>query len=124
MKVRLDFSLDAWINGVELDDIESLQDAKEQLLKMSLEEILEEGSVKDFNINEVDVEILEKKYKVKAFNIEYADPSEDLPKELVVDVVCAPEDLEDSIEMELYSATDELIGKFDYKILEEESEDE
>jgi hypothetical protein len=47
--VTFDFSLDAWIQNVEIE-ADDIEEAKEKLNKMSLEELVEEGYVKDFNI--------------------------------------------------------------------------
>jgi len=50
-----DFSLDIWMQNVEIE-AKDYEKAKEKLLNMSVDEILEEGYLKDFAIKEVDCE--------------------------------------------------------------------
>lgn len=52
---EFDFSLDAWIRGLRID-ADSEEEAKEKLSKMSVDDIIQEGYVKDFNITDLDVE--------------------------------------------------------------------
>jgi hypothetical protein len=54
-KYTFDFSLDAWIQCLEIP-AHNLDEAKEKLGKMSIEDLIEYGYVKDFNIINVDVE--------------------------------------------------------------------
>lgn len=50
-----DFSLDAWIQCLEIE-ADSVEEAKEKLCKMSIEDLIENGYVKDFAIKDLDVE--------------------------------------------------------------------
>lgn len=54
--VTFDFSLDAWIQNVEIE-ADDIEEAKEKLNKMSLEDLVEEGYVKDFNIKDLDYSV-------------------------------------------------------------------
>lgn len=54
--VTFDFSLDAWIQNVEVE-ADDIEEAKEKLNKMSLEDLIEEGYVKDFNIKDLDYSV-------------------------------------------------------------------
>ena len=54
--VTFDFSLFAWIQNVEIE-ADDIEEAKEKLNKMSLEELVEEGYVKDFNIKDLDYSV-------------------------------------------------------------------
>lgn len=54
-KFTFDFDLDLWIRNLEIiaDDKEK---AKEEFLKMSVEDLIEEGYVKDYTIKDLDIE--------------------------------------------------------------------
>lgn len=52
---EFDFSLDAWITGLKID-ADSEEEAKEKLSKMSVDDIIQEGYVKDYAIKDLDVE--------------------------------------------------------------------
>lgn len=58
MVVRFEFNLEAWIQDVVVEG-DSLEDCKEKLLQMSVEELIEEGYVKDSNITDVVYDIEE-----------------------------------------------------------------
>lgn len=48
-----DFDLDAWIQDLEIE-AENIDEAKEKLLNMSVEDLIENGYVKDFDIRQID----------------------------------------------------------------------
>ena len=116
MKFKFDFSVDAWIQDVEIEAATE-EEAIAKLGHMSLYEIIEEGYVKDFNIPKegFDVEITERDVVTKVFNIQYDAEDvaeeglnlEDLPTETEVELeyVGKDDDLEDLIQSEL----DEMI---------------
>ena len=55
---EFDFSLDAWIRGLKID-ADSEEEAKDKLSKMSVDDIIQEGYVKDYAIKDLDCEELE-----------------------------------------------------------------
>ena len=121
MKFSFDFNLSAWITNVEIE-ADSLEKAKEELLKMTTEELLEEGVIRDSDIKDLDYEILEKKYTIKVTNIVYdedVDPT-GLPTELMFTTTCAEEDLKDEIESYMIFEYEEEPKSYKYKILKEE----
>lgn len=50
-----DFDIDAWISGVIIEAKDE-KEAKEKLLEMSLEELIENGYVKSFKLTDIDIE--------------------------------------------------------------------
>lgn len=54
-KFTFDFSVDAWIDGVEID-ADSYDEAVEELRLMTLEKLVDRGHVKDFDVLDIDVE--------------------------------------------------------------------
>jgi hypothetical protein len=100
---------------------------------MTLGELLEEGSVRDFTIGDIGSTITEKTLKVKAYDIEYnieednyESPEEytqiinSLPTDLVLELNVEPEDdLEELIADEITYKTDWLVMNFKYMIIEE-----
>lgn len=48
------FSLDAWVKSLEIE-ADSLEEAKEKLNEMSIDDIVEHAIVKDFSIKELEV---------------------------------------------------------------------
>lgn len=54
-KFTFDFSVDAWIDGVEID-ADSYDEAVEELRLMTLEKLVDRGHVKDFDVFDIDVE--------------------------------------------------------------------
>lgn len=137
MKVRFNFNLEAWIDGVEIE-ANSEEEAREKLYQMTFRELVEEGYDRSSTISEVEGEVIEKTLKVRAFNIDYdieEDDYEDkeeyiqiinsLPTELEVEIT-VDEDLskyhldeEDLIADEITMKTDWLVKNFNYTILEE-----
>ena len=60
-KFSFDFSLDAWIQNVEVE-AKTLEEAKDILRQMSIDEMLETGYVKSSDIEDLDYEIEEDDY--------------------------------------------------------------
>lgn len=135
MKVVLDFNLNAWIKGVEVEAT-SYEDAVSKLHQMSLDEILETGFSKDFTISDVDGQVVEKQVKVKVYDIEYdveyGDESDyespeayiqfinSLPTSLRVTVTVEPnDDIEELIADEILYETKWAANNFRFMILEE-----
>ena len=125
MEGYADFSAQLWLQNVKVEDGKSVDDLKEKLYSMTLQEMLEDGIVKDLIINDdVDITITEVEQKVKVYNIDYDidDPEvfSKLLKEVEVEIRYNPnrEDIEDAIADELTLKTEVDINKFDYEILE------
>jgi hypothetical protein len=132
MKVKFNFNLNAWINGVEIE-ADSEEQAKEILFGMTFSELLEDGYCKDFSIADLGAEVVERTVKVKAYDITYSIEEDDyespeeynqivnsLPDSLVLTVVLSPEDdLEETIADEITYETNWLVENFRFMILEE-----
>jgi hypothetical protein len=132
MKVKFNFNLNAWINGVEIE-ADSEEQAKEILFGMTFSELLEDGYCKDFSIADLGAEVVERTVKVKAYDITYSIEEDDyespeeynqivnsLPDSLVLTVVLSPEDdLEEAIADEITYETNWLVENFRFMILEE-----
>jgi hypothetical protein len=132
MKVKFNFNLNAWINGVEIE-ADSEEQAKEILFGMTFSELLEDGYCKDFSIADLGAEVVERTLKVKAYDITYSIEEDDyespeeynqivnsLPDSLVLTVVLSPEDdLEEAIADEITYETNWLVENFRFMILEE-----
>ena len=119
---KLDFNLSAWIQNVEIE-AENKEEAINKLMNMSFEEMLEnEGVVEDYNLSDIDIDIIEADYKVKVFNIVYKDEEEakeeKAPKEMVLNIHwIKDDDLTDLIEEEIVFKTDCLVKDFEYEKL-------
>ena len=48
------FSLDAWVKSLEIE-ADSLEEAKEELFEMCIEDLINKAWVKDFSIKELEV---------------------------------------------------------------------
>jgi hypothetical protein len=132
MKVILDFNLNAWIKGVEVEAT-SYEDAVAKLHQMSFDEILETGFSKDFTIDDVDGQVVEKQVKVKIYDIDYDVDEDDyftpeeyinvinsLPATLTTTLTVEPDDLiEDLIADEILYQTKQTANNFKFIILEE-----
>ena len=132
MKVRFNFNLSTWMRYVEVEG-DSYDDAVENLYKMSLSELLEEGMDDETTISDVEGEIIERTLKVKVYDIEYdieeddyEDPEEynrivnSLPTEMTLDVtVESNQDEDEVIADEITYNTDWLVNNFNYMIIEE-----
>ena len=53
-KFIMDFALDAWIRNLEIE-ADNVDEAKEKLFRMTVEEIISEGYVQDSDIKNLDV---------------------------------------------------------------------
>lgn len=73
-KFRLDFNLQAWIQGVEID-ANSMEEAENKLYRMTIDELLEEGYIHTSDLSDVDIEVVEQDYKVRVYNIVF-DPED------------------------------------------------
>jgi len=143
MKVCFDINVEAWLRGIEVEG-DDYDDAENKLYRMTLEELLEEGYVKSFDITDVDSIVEEQDYVVKCSNIKYEITPADimdweeyktltdekveqrineiiqtLPTELTVEVYGNPRD-EDDFEYEISDAISSKTGwdvlNFDYEI--------
>lgn len=78
MKFKADFVLSAWIRDFEIE-ADSLEEAKDKLSRMSFAEINsqleygDEGYADESNIDDIDLDCIEKKAEVKVYGIEYVD---------------------------------------------------
>jgi hypothetical protein len=132
MKVILDFNLNAWIKGVEIEAT-SYEDAVAKLHQMSFDEILETGFSKDFTIDDVDGQVIEKQVKIKIYDIDYDVDEDDypsteeyikvinfLPTTLTANLTVEPDDLiEDLVADEILYQTKQTANNFNFIIIEE-----
>lgn len=132
MKVVLDFNLSAWIKGVEVEAT-SYEDAVAKLHQMTFDEIIETGFSKDFTISDVSGQVVEKRVKVKVYDIEYDVEEDDyespetyiqfinsLPTALRLNLTVEPDDdIEDLIADEILYETKQTVDTFRFMILEE-----
>ena len=137
MRVKFNFNLEAWIEGVEIE-ADSEEEAKEKLYRMNAQELIEAGYVNTSDVDDVESEVIEKTLRVRAFDIEYdieEDDYEDkeeyiqtinsLPTELEVEIIVDKDlakyhlDEEDLIADEITFKTNCLVKNFKYTILEE-----
>lgn len=132
MKFKADLSLNIWVSDVEVEGKDTA-DAENNLYKMTVEELLEKGYVKDSAIGDIDLTVAEQDIKVEVNNIKYDlsdveevgyNPAEELPTEysLTISVKYEIDDYElaDLIleELEDEIGADYPIDSFDYKIIE------
>lgn len=121
MKFRFDFVLEAWIRCLEVEAA-SEEEAMNIFNSMSVTELFDEGSVKDFALRSVDKELIEETLRVRVFNIKKDSISEGvLPEEIIFDVTvdldcCQDEEI--ALEAELIYQLDCCVDSFDYEILE------
>ena len=132
MIFKASFDLSAWIRDFEVE-APSEEEAKKKLAKMSFDDIVDqlsyesEGSVKASEVDDVDLECVEKTLEIKTSDLKYVDedgkeitPSE---SEYVFDVDYREgDDLEDLVKAELaYLAgiDEESIRSFKYEVVEE-----
>jgi hypothetical protein len=132
MKVILDFNLNAWIKGVEVEAT-SYEDAVTKLHQMSFDEILETGFSKDFTIDDVDGQVIEKQVKVKIYDIDYDVEEDDypstedyikvinsLPTTLTATLTVEPnDDFEDLVADEILYQTKQTANNFNFIIIAE-----
>ena len=132
MIFKASFDLSAWIQDFEVE-APSEEEAKKKLAKMTFDDIVDqlsyesEGSVKASEVDDVDLECVEKTLEIKTSGLKYVDedgeeitPSE---SEYVFDVDYREgDDLEDLVKDELsYLAgvDEESIRSFKYEVVEE-----
>ena len=132
MIFKASFDLSAWIRDFEVE-APSEEEAKKKLAKMSFDDIVDqlsyesEGFVKASEVDDVDLECVEKTLEIKTSDLKYVDedgkeitPSE---SEYVFDVDYREgDDLEDLVKDELsYLAgvDEESIRSFKYEVVEE-----
>lgn len=133
MKFKFDFSVDAWIQDVEIDAANQVE-AEEKLGQMTLAELIEEGYVKDFSIlkDGFDVEVTERTVVAHCINIMYdleevSDLNlhiEDLPTEVTVEADVDEDTLEedavsDALDSSVYDNYRIFPVKFEYEVIEE-----
>lgn len=132
MKVVLDFNLNAWIKGVEVEAT-SYEDAVAKLHQMTFDELIETGFSKDFTISDVDGRVVEKQVKVKIYDIDYDVEEDDyfnpeeyikvinsLPATLTAILTVEPNDLiEDLVADEILYQTKQTANNFNFMIIEE-----
>ena len=132
MIFKASFDLSAWIRDFEVE-APSEEEAKKKLAEMSFDDIVDqlsyenEGSVSASDVDDVDLECVEKTLEIKTSDLKYVDedgkeitPSE---SEYVFDVDYREgDDLEDLVKDELsYLAgvDEESIRSFKYEVVEE-----
>ena len=132
MIFKASFDLSAWIRDFEVE-APSEEEAKKKVAKMTFDDIVDqlsyesEGSVKASEVDDVDLECVEKTLEIKTSDLKYVDedgkeitPSE---SEYVFDVDYREgDDLEDLVKDELsYLAgvDEESIRSFKYEVVEE-----
>lgn len=132
MIFKASFDLSAWIRDFEVE-APSEEEAKKKLAEMSFDDIVDqlsyesEGSVNASDVDDVDLECVEKTLEIKTSDLKYVDedgeeitPSE---SEYVFDVDYREgDDLEDLVKDELsYLAgvDEESIRSFKYEVVEE-----
>lgn len=132
MIFKASFDLSAWIQDFEVE-APSEEEAKKKLAKMSFDDIVDqlsyesEGSVKASEVDDVDLECVEKTLEIKTSDLKYVneDGEEITPSEseYVFDVDYREgDDLEDLVKDELsYLAgvDEESIRSFKYEVVEE-----
>lgn len=132
MKVVLDFNLNAWIKGVEVEAT-SYEDAVAKLHQMTFDDLIETGFSKDFTISDVDGRVVEKQVKVKIYDIDYDVEEDDyfnpeeyikvinsLPATLTAILTVEPNDLiEDLVADEILYQTKQTANNFNFMIIEE-----
>ena len=104
-------------------DAATEEEAKAKLINMDLADLVDEGYVKDFSVDDVDTEIIERDIVAKCYDISY-DPEDvneftvfsagDLPNEvtLTVEYVGKDDDVEDVLGSELDSLIYDKYGIF------------
>ena len=70
MKIKYDFNLSLWIQGVEVEGKDE-DDCFENFKMMTLEDLINEGYVNDMETTDIDQEIVEETVTYKVYNIEW-----------------------------------------------------
>ena len=105
MEFEFDFNVSAWMQGVKIEAA-SLEEAKEKLGKMSLADLVNEGTVKQLDITDLDAKETEATYEV-----------------LVTDIHLDPAFYEYETEAEREELRNRNFGDFNFKIQLSEDED-
>jgi hypothetical protein len=105
MEFEFDFNISAWMQGVKVE-APSLEEAKAKLGRMTLAELLEEGTVKQTDITDLDYKETEATYEV-----------------LVTDVHLDPAFYEYETEAERAEIVNRNFGEFNFKVQLSEDED-
>jgi hypothetical protein len=105
MEFEFDFNVSAWMQGVKIEAA-SLEEAKEKLGKMSLADLVSEGTVKQTDITNLDYKETEATYEV-----------------LVTDVHLDPAFYEYDTEVERAEIANRNFGDFNFKLQLSEDED-
>lgn len=123
---KYSFSVDAWLE-IEIEG-KSENDCDEQLRTASLSDLVENGYVKSFDISEIDDSVLEKRVKVKVYNINWdMQNTFDLPTSTTIDIDIYKDknsetideiDERNAIEDELDFIYDIKPASYDYEIIE------
>ena len=108
---------------------------------MDVIDMINEGYIKESDVDDVDTEVVEVTYKLRVYDIDY-DVTEDdidplgtmtedaaqaevqrvkdsLPKEVIGELTCAPEDIDDYVADIVTGETNWLVNSCSYEILEE-----
>jgi hypothetical protein len=131
MKIKFDCNLETWVTGIEIE-ADSYDNALAELYSMTFEQLVAEGIVKEFKINDVGSQTLEENIKVRVYDIEYSIEEDDyetpeeynqvinsLPDTLVLDILVeTDEDLEERVADEITHETNWLVKNFNYMIIE------
>ena len=89
MKVKFDFVLEAWMQGVEIE-ADSYEEALRKLYAMDVEDLISEGYIKESDIKQEEGVITEKTVKVRAYDIDYDVEPEDVDEneEKLIKAIC------------------------------------
>lgn len=117
MKFKLNFDVDAWISDLDIE-AESEAKAKEQLYKMSLDDLISFGIVKDFTINTLDIECTSKTVTAYVCNIDY-----DVDPEDFIDLEDLERMTDDEIAQAVRDFKDGLAQGFEVTVTVEEDDD-
>lgn len=140
MKVKFDFVIESWLKDVVIE-ANDLDDAKEKLLRMSLDDLIKNmqryddaGYVDDSTFKDIDYEIIAKDFKVKVTNVQYdkndfiddtdyENALETLPKEFVFEFEDIEVDLlEGYISDYIWDETGFFAQDFDFEVIGESNE--
>ncbi len=141
MKVKFRFDLRATIDDVEIE-ADSVEEALSKLYKQDAETLLKAGVILESDVENETMTVIEKHYKVKAYDIDYEVTAEDvddgtdltdselearikavkesLPKELVFEIDAKnEEELEELLVDEISNETNWLVRGYQFMIIEE-----
>lgn len=134
MIVNFNFNLEAWVRSLRIE-ANSVEEAKEKLFQMTLEEMVTEGdgfyADSEMELTDIESKIIEYDATVKVSNIEYAFDEDEydpavidylkvrLPKELAMELTCVDDnvDIEDYIRDEIFSITNYDASTFDFEVV-------